>query len=126
MPEADNADQIAYWNADGGENWAALQKYMDAQLEPYGLRAMDALAPAPGERLLDVGCGSGQTSLALGQAVDAGGTVVGLDVSQPLLDVARRRGPPSWAPRTFRSSRPTPRLTASRRPASTQCSRASA
>ena len=97
MPEADNADQIAYWNADGGENWVALQKYMDAQLEPYGLRAMDALAPASGERLLDVGCGSGQTSLALGQAVGAGGTVVGLDVSRPLLDLARRRASESGA-----------------------------
>jgi ubiquinone/menaquinone biosynthesis C-methylase UbiE len=91
MPETDNSDQIAYWNADAGENWASLQKYMDAQLEPYGSRAMEALALAPGERVLDVGCGSGQTSLALGQAVGAGGTVVGVDISRPLLDVARRR-----------------------------------
>jgi SAM-dependent methyltransferase len=91
MPETDNADQIAYWNADAGETWAALQKHMDAQLEPYGLRAMEALAPAPGEHALDVGCGSGQTSLALGEAVGAGGAVVGLDISRPLLDVARRR-----------------------------------
>ena len=91
MPEADNADQIAYWNADGGENWAALQKYMDATAGALWLRAMDTLlrrrvsacsmsAAAPARRV------------ALGQAVDAGGTVVGLDVSQPLLDVARRPG----------------------------------
>jgi SAM-dependent methyltransferase len=97
MPETDNADQIAYWNADAGDTWAALQKHMDAQLEPYGVRAMDALAPKSGERVLDVGCGSGQTSLALGQAVGAGGAVIGLDISRPLLDVARRRAAESGA-----------------------------
>ena len=97
MPETDNADQIAYWNADAGETWAALQKQMDAQLEPHGLRAMEALAPAAGERIVDVGCGSGQTSLALGQAVGRSGAVMGLDISRPLLDLARRRAAESGA-----------------------------
>ncbi|MET0940158.1 MAG: class I SAM-dependent methyltransferase [Mesorhizobium sp.] len=97
MPETDNADQIAYWNADAGETWAALQEQLDAQLEPHGLRAMDALAPAAGERIVDVGCGSGQTSLALGQAVGHSGAVIGLDISRPLLDLARRRTAESGA-----------------------------
>lgn len=91
MPETDNADQIAYWNAEAGETWAALQEQIDAQLEPHGLRAMEALAPVAGERIVDVGCGSGQTSLALGQAVGRSGAVMGLDISRPLLDLARRR-----------------------------------
>ena len=91
MSETDNAGQIAYWNADAGENWAALQEHLDAQLQAHGDRAMQALAPAQGERILDVGCGAGQTSLALGQAVGEDGAVVGLDVSRPLLQVARRR-----------------------------------
>ena len=91
MPETDNADQIAYWNADAGEAWAALQEQLDAQLASHGSRAMEALAPAAGERIVDVGCGSGQTSLALGQAVGRSGAVMGLDVSRPLLDLARRR-----------------------------------
>ena len=97
MPETDNTDQIAYWNADAGETWAALQEHMDAQLERHGLRAMEALAPAPGEHILDVGCGSGQTSLALGLATGRSGTVVGLDISRPLLHVARRRAAESGA-----------------------------
>jgi SAM-dependent methyltransferase len=91
MPETDNADQIAYWNAEAGETWAALQDQIDAQLEPHGLRAMEALAPMAGERIVDVGCGSGQTTLALGQAVGRSGAVMGLDISRPLLDLARRR-----------------------------------
>jgi SAM-dependent methyltransferase len=97
MPETDNSGQIAYWNAEGGATWAALQEHMDAQLEPLGLQAMQALAPAPGERILDIGCGSGQTSLAWGQAVAASGAVVGLDISRPLLDLARRRAAKSGA-----------------------------
>ncbi len=59
---------LRYWPSD--ETWAG-----DA--EPHGLRAMEALAPAAGERIVDVGCGAGQTSLALGQAVGRSGTVMG-------------------------------------------------
>ena len=91
MSDTDNADQIAYWNAEAGETWATMQKHMDGQLEQHGRAAMEALAPARDERILDVGCGSGQTALQLGQAVGQRGVVVGLDVSRPLLDVARRR-----------------------------------
>ena len=50
MAENGNADQIAYWNADAGEVWAVLQQHLDAQLEPHGLKAIEALAPRAGER----------------------------------------------------------------------------
>jgi SAM-dependent methyltransferase len=89
-PEA-NADQIAYWNASAGETWAALQDRLDSQIEPLGVRAMDALAPATGERVIDIGCGCGQTTLALARRVGAGGAVLGADISRPMLAVARRR-----------------------------------
>jgi SAM-dependent methyltransferase len=86
-----NADQIAYWNAVAGETWASLQDHLDRQLEPLGVRARQALAPRPGERILDIGCGSGQTTLDLAEAVTPGGTVLGVDISRPMLDLARRR-----------------------------------
>ena len=88
---AGNADQIAYWNATAGETWVKLQDRLDRQLEPLGRRALEALAPRAGERILDIGCGSGQTSLELARAVAPGGTVVGVDISQPMLEVARQR-----------------------------------
>jgi len=97
MAETDNTDQIAYWNAEAGEAWAALQKQLDAQLSHHGLRAMEALAPVMGERIVDVGCGSGQTTLALGQAIGRTGAVMGLDISRPLLELARRRAAESGA-----------------------------
>jgi len=91
MSEAANAAQIAYWNDAAGQTWAEMQEALDRQLAPLGRAAMAALAPKPGERLLDIGCGAGQTTLELAAAVAPGGEVVGLDISRPLLEVARGR-----------------------------------
>ncbi|WP_334163635.1 class I SAM-dependent methyltransferase [Phenylobacterium sp.] len=91
MSEAPNAAQVAYWNDAAGQTWAEMQEALDRQLAPLGRAAMAALAPKPGERLLDVGCGAGQTTLELAAAVAPGGEVVGLDISRPLLEVSRGR-----------------------------------
>jgi SAM-dependent methyltransferase len=86
-----NADQIVYWNDRAGQTWTALQPLLDAQIAPPGLAAMDALAPRAGERILDIGCGCGDTTLALAGRVGAGGAVLGVDISAPMLAVARGR-----------------------------------
>lgn len=91
MTVAANADQIAYWNEVVGETWAKMQGRMDAQLDPLGRAAIGALGLRPGERVLDIGCGSGATTLQLAEAVGPGGEAVGLDVSRPMLAVARSR-----------------------------------
>ena len=52
---------------------------------------MSALDPRPGERIVDIGCGCGDTTLALAARVAPGGSVTGVDISQPMLAVARRR-----------------------------------
>lgn len=92
MSEANTA-QAAYWNEVAGLSWAEFQEALDRQGEPLGRRAMAALAPAPGERIVDVGCGAGATSLDLARAVQPGGAVLGVDVAEPLLEIARRRAP---------------------------------
>jgi len=86
-----NADQIAYWNANAGQTWAALQDRLDRLIEPLGAAAMAALAPAAGERVLDIGCGCGQTTLALADRVGPTGAVTGADISHPMLAVAQQR-----------------------------------
>lgn len=91
MSEAPNAAQAAYWNDATGPTWAELQAPLDRQLEPLGRLAMDALAPCPGERVLDVGCGAGATSLELAARVAPDGEVLGADISATLLAVARGR-----------------------------------
>lgn len=90
-PAAPNAAQAEYWNEGAGPTWAEMQAPLDRQLAPLGRLAMAALAPRPGERILDVGCGAGETSLELAAAVQPGGEVTGLDISRTLLEVARQR-----------------------------------
>jgi len=86
-----NAAQAAYWNEVAGPRWAEFQAGLDRQVAPLGRRAMAALAPTPGERIVDIGCGAGETSLELARAVGADGYVLGVDLSAPLLEIARRR-----------------------------------
>lgn len=87
----DNAKQIEDWNGAVGEHWAAEQEKNDRLIKAFGEAALRAAGAKAGERVLDVGCGCGDTSLALAEAVGADGSVVGLDVSAPMLAVARRR-----------------------------------
>jgi SAM-dependent methyltransferase len=91
MSRAPNLDQSTYWNEQAGPTWAELSPLLDRQIEAVGRRAVEALAPRPGERLLDVGCGCGATTLALAARVAPGGEAVGLDISRPMLEVARAR-----------------------------------
>jgi ubiquinone/menaquinone biosynthesis C-methylase UbiE len=88
---AANTDQIAYWNETAGQTWAELQDLLDVQLEPMGAATLDALALRPGDRVIDIGCGCGQTTLALADRVGAEGLAVGADISEPMLAVARGR-----------------------------------
>jgi cyclopropane fatty-acyl-phospholipid synthase-like methyltransferase len=66
-----NAYQVADWNGQSGEHWVANQARLDAMLAVFGQAAIEAAAPATGERVLDVGCGAGASSLALAARVGA-------------------------------------------------------
>jgi trans-aconitate methyltransferase len=61
---------------------------LDRQVEPLGLAAMTTLQPKEGEHILDIGCGCGcgQTSVDLASRVGATGSVLGVDISQPMLE----------------------------------------
>jgi SAM-dependent methyltransferase len=87
-----HAEQVAYWNGPGGAHWVAQQAHTDVQLAPVADAVLAAAAPAAGERVLDIGCGCGTTTLRLADAVGPGGHVTGLDVSEPMLGWARQRG----------------------------------
>lgn len=76
------------WN---DQQWATLWPKRERLTDRVTAYLMDAAAPAPGEQVLDVGCGGGRTSVAAARLVGADGAVVGADVSAPLLELATRR-----------------------------------
>lgn len=71
--------------------WIEVREPLDRQLSPLGVRAIDALSPRPGETIVDIGCGTGQTALQLAARVAPPGRVIGVDISPLVLDVARER-----------------------------------
>jgi SAM-dependent methyltransferase len=88
-----NADQIAYWNGPGGQRWANRQAAQDILLAPVLDILIDRAKPQAGERIIDVGCGSGASSIAFAQKVAPTGHVLGVDVSGPMLARARQSAP---------------------------------
>jgi len=86
-----NEAQRNYWNQDAGPVWVRNQASLDEQIGVHGEHAIARLAPRPGERILDVGCGCGETAVAIGERVGAEGAVLGVDLSEPMLARARER-----------------------------------
>ena len=88
-----NADQIAYWNGPGGQHWADRQQTQDIVLAPVSGVLIDRAKVKAGERIVDVGCGCGSTTIALAQKVGPAGHVLGIDISAPMLARARQLVP---------------------------------
>ena len=86
-----NRSQVAYWNGPIGHMWADAQEKRDRDHAPMTEALMKLAAASPGEHVLDIGCGSGTTTLRLAQQVGAQGSVLGVDLSAPMLAVAERR-----------------------------------
>lgn len=91
MTNIANTDQYAAWNGDSGQRWIADADRRDRVMTPIADALLDTACPAPGDRVLDIGCGCGATTLAAARVVAPTGEVHGVDLSAPMLDVARRR-----------------------------------
>ena len=89
----ENADQIAYWNGPGGQHWADRQQTQDIVLAPVSGILIDRAKAKAGERIVDVGCGCGATTIALAQKAGPAGHVLGIDISAPMLARARQLVP---------------------------------
>ncbi len=83
-----NQAQIEYWNGRAGEKWVALQRSLDVMLAPATAELQARAGPLHGQRVLDIGCGTGETCTLW---LDGGAEVTGVDVSAPMLAVAADR-----------------------------------
>ena len=86
-----NPAQAEYWNTARGEQWVTHQAALDARFENIRDALLARAGARPGENALDVGCGTGATTLALAERVGSGGAVLGIDISKPMLELASRR-----------------------------------
>lgn len=86
-----NLDQQAFWTSSAGPAWVTLQQEMDTLLAPVLDAVEGRAALQPGERVLDVGCGTGESVERFAKAVGAQGHVTGLDISETMLRHAHDR-----------------------------------
>jgi SAM-dependent methyltransferase len=89
--DAANAKEIAYWNGPAGQNWTLRQEFQDVVFIPITAVVLARADVRSGERVLDVGCGTGETTIQLGERVGRSGRVLGIDVSEPMLARAQKR-----------------------------------
>src|SRR5262249_49827176 len=85
-----NAGQLEQW-AREGEQWVAEADRYDAMLQSFGAAVLAAASLSPGERVADVGCGNGAMTIDAARRVGPNGRALGIDISIPMLDLARRR-----------------------------------
>ena len=86
-----NRAQQAYWETDGPRQYQQFGDTNEALLAPAGQAMLDAAELRPGERVLDVGCGFGASTLEAAEMVAPSGRVVGVDISAAMLQPARQR-----------------------------------
>ncbi|MGD0867812.1 MAG: class I SAM-dependent methyltransferase [Rhizomicrobium sp.] len=91
MAEASNEQQIDYWNGRAGLHWAEQQERIDWNLAEITEAVIPFAAAKPGEHVIDIGCGCGTATLLLARAVGPKGSIAGVDISAPMLAVARAR-----------------------------------
>ena len=84
-------DPREYWDKEAGPSWVRCQPMLDRILEPVTHTILETAQPAAGQRILDVGSGSGTLSLRAADRVGEAGAVIGVDVSSPLVEHARSR-----------------------------------
>ena len=88
-----NADQIAFWNGVAGKHWTERQSVQDIVLAPVTEKLIARADAQAGQRILDVGCGTGAISIELARRVAPAGHVLGIDISVPMLERARQLTP---------------------------------
>ncbi|MBT2334889.1 class I SAM-dependent methyltransferase [Variovorax paradoxus] len=94
-------EQTTLWNGGAGRAWVDAQESLDQLFKPFEDRLVDVVRAGAARRVLDVGCGTGATTLAVARLLGAQGQCVGADVSGPMIAVARARAQQEGTPASF-------------------------
>jgi SAM-dependent methyltransferase len=88
---SDNDQQIEYWNGEAGQRWVEHDRALETALAPVTTALLAQVPSGVALRGLDIGCGCGNQSLALARHIGPRGQLTGVDISAPMLAVARSR-----------------------------------
>jgi SAM-dependent methyltransferase len=91
MSSTANAAQQEYWNTVAGPRWVGLAGFVERRVQPVNDLLLTRSAVAKGEKVLEIGCGTGAATIPFAEAVGGQGRVVGVDISEPMLAGARQR-----------------------------------
>lgn len=94
-----NDEQSALWNGPAGRAWVEMQDLLDAMMKPFEAPLVEAAAG--GTRVLDIGCGTGSTTLAIARSLGTAAHCTGVDISAPMLALARQRAETAGSPVAF-------------------------
>ena len=91
MSPQPNPRGAEYWNSATGHYWVSQQAVIRDVFTSVTDVSLHAAAAKPGEHVIDIGCGTGDTLLVIAKAVGSSGAVLGVDVSVPMLNFAKHR-----------------------------------
>lgn len=86
-----NESQARLWNGAAGDAWVHAREIMDGMYQAFSDRLVEAVVRRSARRVLDVGCGTGGTTLDIQRRIQPAGLCTGVDISHPMLEVAQRR-----------------------------------
>jgi ubiquinone/menaquinone biosynthesis C-methylase UbiE len=93
--------QTKLWNGPSGHAWVETQELLDAMFKPFEDLLVEAVSAGSERQVLDVGCGTGSTTLAVARRLGAKGRCIGIDISEPMLTAARARAEREGTPASF-------------------------
>ncbi len=94
----ENTEAIEAWNGPLFERFVEFREVICGGLSVHGDAALDVLAPQPGDRVLDIGCGFGDTTLQIAELVGESGVAVGVDAAPRFIQMAQAEAAEAGVP----------------------------
>lgn len=94
-------EQAKPWNGTAGCAWVEAQALLDRTLQPFEDLLVEAVSDSGARQVLDIGCGTGSTTRAVGRLLGAAGRCLGNDISEPMIAAARGLAEREGSPASF-------------------------